>query len=479
MSPSHRQICQCPAPKVGRGAVYPLFLPILVLLLAACSAPTDLSPSLPDAAGAAPTSPPLAAAETRRPTATLAPTLTVAPTGTATPPPTATATPLPTATPTPTLPPMRVFTDETGVIRVRVPEAWQASVEQGPALMQATFARPDGSNALFVLVLPVLEGDTRTLDDLIPLFLGDLEETSEPERLPDGTLRLTGLTSSLGFVEMRLQRRAGFNVALIATPQLLDAAESERLFKELFDSFHLYPTRAATLFNRPAPTLDPAALEVTSIEQFTSATGALWVIGEVANRGEVDVELVEVSVRLLSASGETVAQESGFVESDLLLAGERAPFSVIFEQPPAPEQWVTTQPALRASLADRLIEQSAPGLRVTSSAVAEPFDPATYRLTGTLQNEGDVAREQRTRHRGALRRRGAAHRNRLDLRHRHPRAARRRALRVGVLQLRGRCRRGRRLPTLGDGDRCSGSIRIGLTQLSVVGRRSSVVVPSA
>lgn len=81
------------------------------------------------------------------------------------------------------------------------------------------------------------------------------------------------------------------------------------------------------------PTPTPLPLQIQNIYLGDTTIGNLWVLGEVQNASSSAVEQVRVRVDLIDAAEQTVAQQETLVELDLLTAGERAPFALLFDAP--------------------------------------------------------------------------------------------------------------------------------------------------
>jgi hypothetical protein len=79
------------------------------------------------------------------------------------------------------------------------------------------------------------------------------------------------------------------------------------------------------------------APDVVSVGSYTSVYGDLEIAGLVENRSPAPLDLTEILVELLDASGEVVYQDSTFMALDYLAPGEASPFFLSIYQPP--EGW--------------------------------------------------------------------------------------------------------------------------------------------
>ncbi len=89
------------------------------------------------------------------------------------------------------------------------------------------------------------------------------------------------------------------------------------------------------------PTSTPVPLEPQGVSFHRTPVGSLWCLGEVANPIEEALSHVQVRVTLYDAAGELLVAANAFTAADLIQPGERAPFGVLFTNPPA--DWVNSQ----------------------------------------------------------------------------------------------------------------------------------------
>lgn len=82
------------------------------------------------------------------------------------------------------------------------------------------------------------------------------------------------------------------------------------------------------------PTPTPMPVTVQDIYFSETNIGGLWVLGEVLNDSGAALEQVRVAVVLLDENDEEVARADGLVALDLVDAGQKAPFAVLFGEVP-------------------------------------------------------------------------------------------------------------------------------------------------
>ncbi len=92
---------------------------------------------------------------------------------------------------------------------------------------------------------------------------------------------------------------------------------------------------AAPVGNSLLPTPTPLPLQTSGIALYETPVGGLWCMGEVLNTTGQPVTNVQVSATLVGHDGTSLATVAALVAADYLPVGERAPFAVLFKEPPA------------------------------------------------------------------------------------------------------------------------------------------------
>ncbi len=130
----------------------------------------------------------------------------------------------------------------------------------------------------------------------------------------------------------------------------------------------------------PTPTPLPVTLQGTAL--YETPAGSMWVLGEALNPGSTALENTQVRVALVDASSAEVSVGAAFTALDVIPAGGKSPFGVLFVSPPEDAaSFVVT--LLRAEAS------SEPGNRympivVTSRQGAQ--DGLHFKVTGSLAN---------------------------------------------------------------------------------------------
>jgi len=84
----------------------------------------------------------------------------------------------------------------------------------------------------------------------------------------------------------------------------------------------------------PTSTPPPLSFEVKGLGFYETPTGSLWCLGEVENTSGRAIERVQVEVSLYDEQDKVLATESAFVALRIVPQGDKAPFAVLFANPP-------------------------------------------------------------------------------------------------------------------------------------------------
>jgi LysM repeat protein len=135
------------------------------------------------------------------------------------------------------------------------------------------------------------------------------------------------------------------------------------------------------------PTPTPIPLVVQGVACYETPVSSLWCLGEVVNTTATPVTNVHLLVTLFDADGQRLAEQDPFVAADLIPPGERAPFGVLFIDPP-PGRVVPQVSLVRGQAAGELAASY-----VFVSAIETQGRPAgpRFEVSGTVRNDGDLA----------------------------------------------------------------------------------------
>ena len=134
----------------------------------------------------------------------------------------------------------------------------------------------------------------------------------------------------------------------------------------------------------------PLRVTVTKIHAYQTPIGSLWLLGEVINEGETAVENIQVEIGLLAADGRIVGNMATWVASAVIMPGERGPFGVLLNEPPAD----FAQPTVAIVGGQAVVEL---GTRTLDIAVMEAellTNDDSVTLTGSVVNSGETAASQ-------------------------------------------------------------------------------------
>ncbi len=84
----------------------------------------------------------------------------------------------------------------------------------------------------------------------------------------------------------------------------------------------------------PTSTPTPLPFEVKGVGFYETPSGSLWCLGEVENTSGRALERVQVKVSLQDEEDKVLATESAFVALGIVPQGGKAPFAVLFANPP-------------------------------------------------------------------------------------------------------------------------------------------------
>jgi len=82
------------------------------------------------------------------------------------------------------------------------------------------------------------------------------------------------------------------------------------------------------------PTPTPMPLQIVGLAFYDTPVGSLWCMGEVLNERDEFLELVQLRVILYNVDGERVGEAEGFTATDVVPGLGRAPFALLFPNPP-------------------------------------------------------------------------------------------------------------------------------------------------
>jgi LysM repeat protein len=94
------------------------------------------------------------------------------------------------------------------------------------------------------------------------------------------------------------------------------------------------PYEECNLEGTPMPTPTPLPFEIRGLGFYETPAGSLWCLGEVDNTSGRALERVQVQVSLYDEEDRVLAMGSAFVALGIIPQGGKAPFAILFDNPP-------------------------------------------------------------------------------------------------------------------------------------------------
>ena len=176
-----------------------------------------------------------------------------------------------------------------------------------------------------------------------------------------------------------IARKFGVTVAAIQKANGITDPRRLRIGQEI-----IIPVEAA-----PGPTVvptpTPVALRIQGLGFYRTPVGNLWCLGEVRNLSGRPAEEVQVQISLHDEEGTLLDLGTAFVQLDILAAGGRAPFAILFPAPP--ESFAQYQSRVLSGVPHTHLGPRYPDLEVTEQWGGYEQE-RSYRVKGTVQNTG-------------------------------------------------------------------------------------------
>lgn len=141
----------------------------------------------------------------------------------------------------------------------------------------------------------------------------------------------------------------------------------------------------------PIPSPTPVALEIQGLAFHRTPVDSLWALGEVANLSGQSAEEVQVEVTLHDDQGQLLDRQAAFAQIDVLAAGGRAPFALLFASPPT--SFAQYQVRVLGGVPSTHLGPRYPDLAVEKD-LGEWLDENNYRVRGEVHNSGQEDAEQ-------------------------------------------------------------------------------------
>ena len=199
----------------------------------------------------------------------------------------------------------------------------------------------------------------------------------------------TRLTATIEGVEMSgpiavlSHPETGSSFVLLAWTLRALAGQQQPTFDAIFESVDFFPPEP------PPATAEgdsQGGLQIINARHYTDLGGTLHVVGEVQNNSGEPVEDVDVLVRLYASDGAMLTDERWSLPVNLIPAGDRAPFEVLFTH--APDNWATYDLEAGGEPADFMLRYTYGELEIAEHRGQVP-DFGDYEISGLVRNVGD------------------------------------------------------------------------------------------
>lgn len=148
------------------------------------------------------------------------------------------------------------------------------------------------------------------------------------------------------------------------------------------------PSPATAVAQSVAGTAVPLQVQVANLNHVTAPTGAVWLLGEVVNNGDLPVGNVRLSLHLSGQTGEQVAD--AWSAAIVIPAGKAAPFGVLLSDVAS----LTGEPFVVVAGGESLVDLGSQVLDVVVAdgvgETAVTFAEDRVQVNGSIVNESDV-----------------------------------------------------------------------------------------
>lgn len=164
------------------------------------------------------------------------------------------------------------------------------------------------------------------------------EEEKTPVETPSPTITLTPIPTPTPFIYIVVEGDTLFDVAarhdttIEAILALNPGLQPELLSigQELILPEQVRPDPTAT-----SETANQSSIFVSGLVAYQTPTNGIWILGELINQGDQDLENVQVFVTLLDDAGQSVQEASIWPAASIIEAGKSAPFGKLLVPAPS------------------------------------------------------------------------------------------------------------------------------------------------
>ncbi len=207
-----------------------------------------------------------------------------------------------------------------------------------------------------------------------------LPYTPEPTATPTVTPTPVIYVIRSGDTLLAIGNRFGVSVAALQEANGILDPRSLRVGQEL-----IIPTAGGQVAVQDEPTPTPTPLPYTIENLFFASTplGGLWCFGEVVNRAGAALEGITLAITLLDDDAQPLSRLQGAPLLDLVEAGGRAPFALLFAPAPSHFDGYTVEPltGIEAYLGAHYRD-------LEVRAAAGRFEAGAFQVSGQVANFG-------------------------------------------------------------------------------------------
>jgi LysM repeat protein len=185
---------------------------------------------------------------------------------------------------------------------------------------------------------------------------------------------------------LAIARQFGVTVAAVQQVNGISDPRRLRIGQEI-----IIPARAEEGGPTVVPTPTPVALKIQGLAFYRTPVGSLWCMGEVLNLSGQPAEEVQVQVSLHDEQGQLLAMGAAFTQLDILAAGGRAPFAILFAAPPS--SFAQYQTRVLGGVPSTHLGPRYSELIVTEDH-GEWLDENNYQVRGQVHNRGQADAER-------------------------------------------------------------------------------------
>ncbi len=303
------------------------------------------------------------------------------------------------------------YAHPTGVFSLSLPPDWVIGDRSDAFELDVDFSPPDAPDPLAGVTVISAQtlvqsrpdtgdaaGGVVNLDDLADIYLARVVEPSggtykeiDRELQGDGSLRIRYLIDSPGGTSQHndfLQVTGPYFVAM--RTRLPDDPARQRTLGLIVNTLHVNVNAGWASDPAGAAATGAQLVGFANLNHWADSSGGFVVVGQVINQADEPLEFIRINAGVYDAAGELLTNQDDFVSSDMLLPGELAPFSIVFNDglPPGAERYTLEASARYADVTTQTF-YGPENFALTSEATFDENGVLVVR--GQVRNEGNFS----------------------------------------------------------------------------------------